>query len=330
MKNNIDQGVESLRGVAILLIVAAHVIGSHEQSGMKVDPNSVWEYVYGSLKFIRVPLFTMISGFIFALRPIDAGSFLKFVRGKVRRLIFPLITVGTFQFILRVVVPSVNNPCDIRSIWRIYLYPFDHFWFLQSLFLIFIVVVIIEILKGIDSFLVWTFFMAFSIFLLFMSSKVTSLLGVSGAFSLFTFFMFGIGLKRFSILSRSSRILYLSILFLTIGVILIQLNIGRVIKINEDVFKYVEMFPGLALGLILFRFRKKNAFLEKIGSFAFPIYLFHIIISSAIRILFVKSGIHSDILIFVFSFSGGIIFSIIVTIILRKYFLSRRLLLGER
>lgn len=38
--------IESLRGIAILLVVIGHVIGSTPAGGMKIDYPSFWRYLY--------------------------------------------------------------------------------------------------------------------------------------------------------------------------------------------------------------------------------------------------------------------------------------------
>ena len=61
-----DLHVETLRGLAILLMVAGHVIGNDSTHGMRVDDSSVWRSAWVSLEFLRLPLFTFLSGVVSA------------------------------------------------------------------------------------------------------------------------------------------------------------------------------------------------------------------------------------------------------------------------
>src|SRR5678815_1036900 len=58
--------IQSLRGLACLLLVALHVIGGEATIGMQVDDDSVYR-LFGKLMFhIRMPLFAFLSGYVYA------------------------------------------------------------------------------------------------------------------------------------------------------------------------------------------------------------------------------------------------------------------------
>ena len=54
--------IETLRGIAILLVVAGHVIGSAPDGGMKIDFPHPLRYLYLWIDYIQMPLFTAIAG----------------------------------------------------------------------------------------------------------------------------------------------------------------------------------------------------------------------------------------------------------------------------
>lgn len=75
--------VETLRGIAILLVVVGHVIGSGPDGGMKIDFPHPLRYFYVWIDYIQMPLFTAIAGWVYALKPFSASSgFGSFVRKK--------------------------------------------------------------------------------------------------------------------------------------------------------------------------------------------------------------------------------------------------------
>ena len=119
-----DLSIETLRGLAIILMVAGHVIGDAPTNGMRASDTSGFHHAYYSLKFFRLPLFTVISGFVYALRPVVSGRSLIFLRGKARRILLPMAAVGTLEFFLRLIVPGTNSSVELSQIWRIYVYPF--------------------------------------------------------------------------------------------------------------------------------------------------------------------------------------------------------------
>src|SRR5262249_6837432 len=81
---------------------------------------------------VRMPLFAFLSGYVFqsiARNWIGVGSQL---RVKARRLLFPLVCVGTIHFLLQ----SLIQKNDISSIWRVYFTSYEHFWYLQATFIV--------------------------------------------------------------------------------------------------------------------------------------------------------------------------------------------------
>ncbi len=325
-----DQGIESLRGIAIILVVVGHVIGSHDYNGMKVSPESFWRYSCDLLKFIRMPLFTMISGYVYSMRPVSRDMCAPFLKAKIRRLIVPFVTVGSIQYVLRVITPGVNTPLEIESIWRIYFFGLDQFWFVQSLLLVFLFIALVESYNLLDGIALWGLILTLSVGAFYFSGMVTTFIGLSGFLFLLVFFLFGLGIGRFAHFLNSKPVLTFSLIFFAIGIIMIQLDITGVLEFSNIQIRYLELLTAIAGGNLLFKFRGQVRLLAFIGSFAYQIFIFHIMFSAGIRIFLMKINVNSEILIFFASLSGGILFSIVFTVLLRKFFVTRRLLLGER
>ncbi len=96
-----DLFVETLRGLAITLVVIGHVIGSASDGGMQVSDDSFLRYLYYTfIEFLQMPLFTIIAGWVYALNPIKQGNFLPFIKKKVYRILVPMIVVGVVYFLL--------------------------------------------------------------------------------------------------------------------------------------------------------------------------------------------------------------------------------------
>ena len=80
-----DPRVETLRGLAILLVVAEHVIGQDSSNGLRLPDDSLYLYASHSLDFVRMPLFTFLSGAVYAMRPLAPGGARGFLRGKAKK-----------------------------------------------------------------------------------------------------------------------------------------------------------------------------------------------------------------------------------------------------
>ena len=148
--------IETLRGIAILLVVSGHVIGSAPDGGMKIDFPHPLRYLYLWIDYIQMPLFTAIAGWVYALKPAALpGGFVVFARKKAMRLLVPMIVVGTLYFVIQYLVPGTNNKGDITRMWRIYFFPYTIYWYLPSLFLIFMIQWCIDRYKKMESLRQW-------------------------------------------------------------------------------------------------------------------------------------------------------------------------------
>jgi glucan biosynthesis protein C len=111
LKSHKDASIETLRGLACILLVAFHVIGEDNASGLHVADDSALRWYADSFAYLRMPLFTFISGYVYALRPLTAfDKWPQFLRGKTRRLLLPMFVVGTFLAVLKTYAPGVNEP----------------------------------------------------------------------------------------------------------------------------------------------------------------------------------------------------------------------------
>lgn len=102
MNKQKNLSIETLRGIAILLVVIGHVIGSTPSGGMKIDYPHPLRYLYLWIDYIQMPLFTAIAGWVYALKPFSSASgFGVFVKKKALRLLVPMAVVGTLYFIVQ-------------------------------------------------------------------------------------------------------------------------------------------------------------------------------------------------------------------------------------
>ena len=110
---------------------------------MKIDFPHPLRYLYVWIDYIQMPLFTAIAGWVYALKPFSASSgFGSFVRKKALRLLVPMVAVGTLYFLVQYLMPGTNNKGVLSQMWRIYVFPYTIYWYLPSLFLIFVVAMV--------------------------------------------------------------------------------------------------------------------------------------------------------------------------------------------
>ena len=133
--------VQTLRGIACLLLVAYHTIGSTAASGLHVPNSSLYREFTNLFVHIRMPLFTFLSGLVYAYRPLHAGHALDFSLKKFRRLGVPLIVASTTLYCLH---SAMHHPVPALSqVWTIVVFPYWHLWFVQALMVVFAGIVVL-------------------------------------------------------------------------------------------------------------------------------------------------------------------------------------------
>ena len=300
--------IDTLRGFACMLLVAFHVVGSSPSSGLSLSSTHPLYRLNDVLSHLRMPLFCFLSGFVYALRPYN-GEPSKFFRGKARRLLVPMLVVGTFFAVLQSVVPGTHTP---RPDWHLlHIIPVAHYWFLESIFLILMVTACLEhfgFLKTIHRFGgVWV-----ASVLLFLVNPMPDYLGMTGAVYLLPFFLAGLACNRFS--HRLDR-RTLSLVAVVFAVLCLRSAIAQELLLKGGI---VSLLLGITACILLLSCRFESRLLAAIGIYSFGIYLFHPVFTAASRMVLHRVGADSTALLIASGMSAGIVGSIMTTLVLRR------------
>jgi fucose 4-O-acetylase-like acetyltransferase len=329
-----DLSVETLRGIAIILVVIGHVIGYDSQGGMKVPEDSFLRHFYFTFQYLRMPLFTAISGWVYALMPVNRQYLSGFTVKKVRRIILPLIFVGGLYYIVQGLTPNTNFSYPIADIWRILIFPYTFYWYLYALFLVFLVIAVIDVYKLADKVSSWLIILVLSIGLLIVRDTifphtVPNIFGFKNAIYLFPFFLIGLGIKRFKSLFDSKYLIYATGAALIAGLVFQQLVWYKVINYEFSQSSGLGLVIGVLGVITLLHLNFRNIQLAWIGNFAYTIFLFHSFGTSGGRIILKAFGIHSTPVIFFVSLLMGLFLPILAENILDKTGVTRMLFLGR-
>jgi glucans biosynthesis protein C len=312
-----DARIDTLRGIACLLLVAYHVIGGGEGRGLDPAPDSFLSWFSDSMAYLRMPLFTFLAGFVFAQRENLASESGRFLWGKIRRLLLPLVCVGTLYFFVQGVVGEEDLAA---SYFEVFLFPFEHFWYLQSLFLIFVAVFFMDVggwIRTPQRLLAAT---AIAFLLAPLIEFETNLFSINGAIYLLPYFLMGIAFKRLPWLtdihqgSRHARgFIVVSTLMLTV------LHQASVLGTFPELFHPYKLsgeIYSVACIAFLYSIGLSSGALSWIGGYSYSIYLFHVFGTAGARIVLGKMGVVNEALLF----SSGMLAGLILPVVVEKVF----------
>lgn len=272
---NRDRSIDTLRGVACILLVALHVIGENPTQGVRVEETHPLA-IFTHLAFhFRMPLFALLSGFVYAWRPAERGQLGAFWAGKGRRLVLPFAFAATaFAGINTVLGGGFAIPWG--DFWQVYVFAYAHFWFIQAVLLIFVAFAIADWLFPGRPHAVALGMLAISI-ALFLSPLAPNVefLSITRALYLFPFFALGVFMFRFD----PKRFGPAAQVWAAVATLLFVLHAMNAFENPHAVIERRAVFSlmaGLAFAGALLANRFTVLPLAWIGQYSFSIYLYHL------------------------------------------------------
>jgi glucan biosynthesis protein C len=330
-----DTTIETLRGAVIILVVIGHVIGSESDGGMRVSDDSIFRYLYYTfIDPIQMPLFTVIAGWVYALNPVGHEKISRFILKKVMRIIVPMLIVGMSYYLVQYFTPGTNNKSNLIDIWRLLVFPYTLYWYLYSLFIVFISIAIIDFFNKMNTTRHWIIVFSISLIILllrdlFISYELPNYFSYKGAIYLMPCFILGVGLNRFKSFIQNKFFAYFIPLIFVVSICIQQFSWFKIIDYVVNKETIIGLIIGLTGTMMLLRYSFQANWLIWFGSFAYSIYLFHAFGTAAGRITLKRFDLQSSLLIFIISFMAGLLLPIIVEKILDKFKITRILFLGK-
>lgn len=277
------QELQTLRGIACVLLVLYHVIGADPGVGLRIAEG--WLRVGNDgLAWLRMPLFTVLSGLVYGLRPY-AGEPGRFLAGKARRLLIPMLVVGTVFALVQAAVPGTNAP--VTNWWLLHVEPVGHFWFLESLCWIFLLLVGLESARWLSTpgRFAGVFAAASALYLTVDGPR---LLGIQGAIYLLPYFLAGLAVTRFGLWTALTRpaVLATGLVVAVLAVLWIGMP-----EPNPDRRTPAVLLAGLSLCALMLALRWPNRWLGVIGNASYAIYLYHVFFTAGARIVAERAGL---------------------------------------
>ncbi|MFT6073182.1 MAG: hypothetical protein ACJAZ1_000088 [Yoonia sp.] len=323
-----DYPLETVRALAVVLLVSYHVIGSGPGAGLHLDYPHVGRLLADALVDVRMPLFAFIAGYVYAMRPVARSNYAGFLRGKFHRLYIPGV-VAAFAFAVTSLVFIPSNGLDVSVLWHLFFLPFAHYWFLQAILLIFILYGALDAAlnhRGTGIIL------ALSILAYFYYPRpLVNFMSFSQAVYLLPYFLLGVLFLRRNIWidARSGWIIASGLVVIALGLwwnLQILADTGHLSADRDDLH---SLGTGFAVCAVCVLGLPRVRAVEVIGPFAFTIYLYHIFGTAGMRELLQWLEITQIPVLFFASLAAGIGVPVAVHLTAKRFALTRRFVLGK-
>lgn len=318
--------METLRGLACLLLVAYHVVGSAAlANGLKLPGDHELHRFNEALSHLRMPLFTFISGYVYGYRPLS-GGLARFLKGKLRRLGLPLIVVGSLFALLQYLTPGTSASHEPVDLWRIYLFPFAHYWYLQALLVIFALFALLEHagLPRRPGALLALLLMLGAMYPY--REQLPAFFSLRQALYLFPYFLLGVLYYR--VLEPRVRA---HARLLAPVLALLCLGYGGLTPVLDDAATLSHLSLGFSVLLLLLAATAslRLRLLARLGMYSYAIYLLHVFFTAATRLALEHLGVNQPYPGFALGLAAGLLGPILVYRACQPLPWARLLLFGQ-
>lgn len=288
--------VQTLRGLACLLLVVYHVVGATENQGLRIHDGWLRQLTE-ALMALRMPVFGLLAGAMYGFSKKRGWSL---VRNKAARLLWPMLSVGTVFALVQYVTPGSNYRIDELQLMHIV--PVAHFWFLESLFLIFCIVALAESVLPITSTHSWCGYFVLSV-LVYLAHPGFIWFSVLGATYLLPYFLLGLGMTRLQ-WDATQQQPKSGLLRIALGASVVAWLMAQGPELER--FSAPMLMAGLLLASGFWSLGWRNRLLARIGHYSFAIFLFHVFFTSATRMALHAMALDAPLLVLFVSVPVGV------------------------
>jgi peptidoglycan/LPS O-acetylase OafA/YrhL len=313
------ENVDTMRGLACIMLVLYHVI-----SGLRLSPDHVLVLFNGALSDMRMPMFAFLSGFVLLPRINTASDLFISIRKKARRLLLPLLSVGTLHWCLQEKFSGEPG----RPLWQIAFFPFEHFWFLQATFLVLSSIYLICYLfrnKMTDG--LYAALFAVSLLYVAIDRHPDTFFSAWEATYLAPFILAGVLIrtKDASIIFRNKT----AILIGWVAVCCMNILASQMLPDEHGFSRALDIWVGMATCLMVFSQSFVSPALATIGRRSYAIFLFHAFFTVGSRIIIRKIWPDTPVVVLApIGLAAGLVFPFLLQPLIMKSSLTALLFLG--
>lgn len=319
--------IETLRVLAILLVVAYHVIGSSPSTGLHISAPHFARFSADFTIDIHMPIFAFISGYVYALKPLLPANLPEFISRKFFRLVIPgSIAITAFA----VASQFTSNSLPSGDNWlHYYIMPYAHFWFLQAILVIFVVYCSFDIITG-GRWLLISLVIS-SVWYLFGARFETELMSVNQAMYLLPYFIFGIVFSRFpmAVTQKSNLILTIALSVFVAALFANVYLVETTGMFSLQKFDAQSLATGLSISVLGLLLMSEIKLLDRLSPAIFTIYLYHVFGTSFTRRFLDVAGVDQFGIHLLLGVLGGVIFPLLIYQAALRHSWTQKLILGQ-
>lgn len=280
--------IETLRGLACILLVSVHVVGDADE-GLRLPTGHPLERLIWFFQPLRMPLFAFISGLVFDASTNSAADLKRSLLDKAQRLLVPLVTVGTSVFLVR----AAFHGTPLIDLWQVYFAEYDQFWYLTASFTIMAVSLLLAFSLPLAEGAVVTVCFCASVLLYLRDIRIDpNWFSITKTFYLAPFFFLGQLFRRVRVECPATLRLHRLVV---LAVWIACLIAVRQLRIRLPVLSFADQGLGmlllsLALCSFFFGARWNVGWLARIGPYSYAIFLFHLFFTAGVRELLQRWG----------------------------------------
>lgn len=307
-----ENWIDFTKGIAILLVVIGHVNSGLRESTVFINHKGFLDYVDFTIYNFHMPLFFAISGYLYS-KTTTVDNFEGYKNSIIKKVISLGIpyTVFSLSYCLIKLMFSkyVNKGIDINILMQIPFKPIEFLWFLYALIGVFILVLTLDFKiknKYLNLIILISLFISTYLF-------DTSVAILNYTFKYSFYFYLGKILQCKSCVMKSNKVFIISIILSIITNILVYYRIA-----DLDILKVVF---AISLSYVVFVASNKlqnNNCINFLGKSTLQIYLIHVPICSATRVILIKLGMVNIIINYILGVSLGIGVSLLIYSLIKR------------
>lgn len=313
MNKQREEWIDFAKGIAILLVVIGHVNSGLRESGVFSNYKGFLNYIDFTIYSFHMPLFFAISGYLYS-KTTRINSIYEYKHDTFKKIIslgIPYLVFSLLYCSIKLLFSKyVNKSIDMNVIMKIPFKPIEFLWFLYALLGIFLLVLTLDFVSK-NKYLNLVI-----LTLLFISTYFfkTSIVILDYAFKYSFYFYLGKFIQEKNGILKNNKIFIISIVLSMVTNVLLYSNL-----MDIDILKVVFAISSSYVIFVISNKMEKNDVINFLGKSTLQIYLMHVIICSATRVMLLKLGIINIFVNYVLGISFGVIIPLIAYSIISKF-----------